>query len=105
MDWEWKNLYGIFLSDTLVTMIRRILNGERWWEGHSTHFYQRLVRTGVSHQRVCVVAISASGGLAVFGTLEVFSVGHGLIWLSLGLLSMFVLIMIVHIRETRLKVS
>jgi len=98
-------LYGIFLSDTLVTMIRRILNGERWWEGHSTHFYQRLVRTGVSHRRVCVLAIFGSSGLAIFGTLEIFSVGHGLLWLSLGLLVMFVMMMIVHIRETRLRAS
>ena len=98
-------LYGIFLIDTLVTMIRRILGGERWWEAHSTHFYQRLVRTGVSHQRVCVLAILGSVGLAIFGTLEILSIGHGLLWLALGVLVMCVIMMIVHARETRLRAS
>ena len=39
-------LYGIFLFDATVTLGRRWLIGERWWEAHAAHFYQRVARSG-----------------------------------------------------------
>jgi UDP-N-acetylmuramyl pentapeptide phosphotransferase/UDP-N-acetylglucosamine-1-phosphate transferase len=41
-----------FLFDSLVTLGRRILRGERWYEAHRSHFYQRLVIRGLSHAQV-----------------------------------------------------
>jgi Fuc2NAc and GlcNAc transferase len=45
-------IHGNFVVDTAVTLARRIWRGERWFEPHRDHFYQRLVRTGKSHQFV-----------------------------------------------------
>ena len=42
-------LHGNFIVDTSVTLARRIRNGERWFEPHREHFYQRLLRAGLSH--------------------------------------------------------
>jgi len=95
--------HGVCLLDATVTLVRRILNREKWWEAHATHFYQRAVRTGVSHRRVSIIAVLLSGVLAILGTFEVLSIGHGLIWLSLGLVLMLVMIRIVQIREERLR--
>lgn len=41
-----------FLFDSIVTLIRRAAKGERWYTAHRSHFYQRLVRNGLSHAQV-----------------------------------------------------
>jgi UDP-N-acetylmuramyl pentapeptide phosphotransferase/UDP-N-acetylglucosamine-1-phosphate transferase len=45
-------LHANFVLDTGVTLARRVLRGERWYEPHREHFYQRLVRGGRSHSFV-----------------------------------------------------
>jgi UDP-N-acetylmuramyl pentapeptide phosphotransferase/UDP-N-acetylglucosamine-1-phosphate transferase len=42
-------LHANFVLDTGITLARRVLRGERWYEAHREHFYQRLVRSGRSH--------------------------------------------------------
>ena len=41
-----------FLFDGLTTLARRVLRGERWFEAHRSHYYQRLVQARLSHGRV-----------------------------------------------------
>lgn len=38
-----------FVLDTGITLLRRILRGEKWHQPHREHFYQRLVRAKKSH--------------------------------------------------------
>jgi UDP-N-acetylmuramyl pentapeptide phosphotransferase/UDP-N-acetylglucosamine-1-phosphate transferase len=38
-----------YILDTTITLIRRHLHGEKVYEAHKEHFYQRLVRAGQSH--------------------------------------------------------
>ena len=44
-----------FVLDTAITLLRRVIKGENWWQGHREHFYQRLVRSGASHPLVTVI--------------------------------------------------
>ena len=37
-----------YLADATVTLIRRLLRGERVWQAHRTHFYQRATDNGHS---------------------------------------------------------
>jgi UDP-N-acetylmuramyl pentapeptide phosphotransferase/UDP-N-acetylglucosamine-1-phosphate transferase len=41
-----------FLADASWTLLRRLLRGERIWEAHRQHFYQRAVQRGRSHAAV-----------------------------------------------------
>jgi UDP-N-acetylmuramyl pentapeptide phosphotransferase/UDP-N-acetylglucosamine-1-phosphate transferase len=41
-----------FLFDSVVTLARRIVRGERWYAAHRSHYYQRLVVRGLSHAQV-----------------------------------------------------
>jgi UDP-N-acetylmuramyl pentapeptide phosphotransferase/UDP-N-acetylglucosamine-1-phosphate transferase len=41
-----------FLFDSLLTLARRVLRGERWYAAHRSHYYQRLVQGGLSHAQV-----------------------------------------------------
>jgi UDP-N-acetylmuramyl pentapeptide phosphotransferase/UDP-N-acetylglucosamine-1-phosphate transferase len=57
--------------DATLTLGRRALRGERVWQAHKQHAYQRAVQRGWSHQAV-VIAIMLTNialvGLAVFAT-------------------------------------
>lgn len=44
-----------FLVDASMTLSARILAGERWWQPHVSHVYQRWIRTGRSHAFVTSV--------------------------------------------------
>lgn len=47
--WHWLMLFGVFLVDATVTLIIRILHGERWYEAHCSHAYQKTARRLTSH--------------------------------------------------------
>jgi UDP-N-acetylmuramyl pentapeptide phosphotransferase/UDP-N-acetylglucosamine-1-phosphate transferase len=41
-----------FLADASLTLARRLLRGERVWQAHREHFYQRAVQMGLGHAAV-----------------------------------------------------
>lgn len=58
--WSWLILLGVFIVDATVTLVRRVLNRERWYEPHRDHAYQHAAQRYNSHGRVaaCVAAIN-----------------------------------------------
>jgi UDP-N-acetylmuramyl pentapeptide phosphotransferase/UDP-N-acetylglucosamine-1-phosphate transferase len=38
-----------FAADASLTLVARMARRERWWEGHRTHYYQRLAQLGAGH--------------------------------------------------------
>jgi len=56
--WAWLILGGVFFVDASVTLLRRLLRGERLYEAHRSHAYQWLARRWGSHGKVtCGVLI------------------------------------------------
>jgi Fuc2NAc and GlcNAc transferase len=53
-----------FIGDATVTLLRRMLRGERWYEGHRQHAYQHLAIRWGSHGKV-TLAYTAFNVLAV----------------------------------------
>jgi Fuc2NAc and GlcNAc transferase len=69
----WLLLLGVFIFDATATLIRRVAAGERWYEAHRKHAYQRLLAAGWSHGRVtgfAIAAIVVMGGFAAAGTVH-----------------------------------
>jgi len=62
----WVLLLGVFVFDASVTLVRRILRRERWYEAHRSHAYQRVVQAGWSHRTVTVAVIIVNVGLGIF---------------------------------------
>ena len=60
-------LFMPLYADALLTLIRRLLRGERVWEAHREHAYQRLVQSGWPHHRVAAVYVLATLITAVLG--------------------------------------
>lgn len=49
--------FSNFIFDTTATLIRRIFRGERWYQAHRSHFYQRMTSLGMSHSKVTRVEL------------------------------------------------
>ena len=58
-----------YLADSTITLLRRLVAGERIWQAHSQHFYQRAVRRGLSHATVVRIILLANGVLIVLALL------------------------------------
>lgn len=71
--WGWRGetwplwfpamVFAPFIADASVTLLRRSLRGEKFWEAHREHYYQRMVRSGVGHARTawCWYAVMGAG--------------------------------------------
>ena len=51
-------LHANFVLDTGITLLRRLIRGERWYAPHREHFYQRLIRSGKSHAFVTTAEVA-----------------------------------------------
>ncbi len=47
-------LMSVFIIDATLTLLARVLCGERWYTAHAQHVYQRLIAQGWSHRKVLV---------------------------------------------------
>ncbi|MCA8101652.1 MraY family glycosyltransferase [Burkholderia contaminans] len=62
--WGWRTgvwpiwfpamVFAPFIADASVTLLRRLLRREKFWQAHREHYYQRMVRSGVSHGRTAI---------------------------------------------------
>lgn len=57
-------VFSPFLVDASLTLLRRVLRGERFWEAHREHYYQRLIRMGWSHRRTVLAEYALMAGVA-----------------------------------------
>lgn len=71
--WGWRGgvwplwfpamVFAPFIADASVTLLKRLLRGEKFWQAHREHYYQRMVRTGMGHARTaaCWYAVMLVG--------------------------------------------
>lgn len=65
-------VFAPFVGDASVTLLRRLLRGERVWQAHRQHYYQRLILSGWSHRRTALsefvlMGLCAAVALACLG--------------------------------------
>lgn len=61
-------VFAPFICDATLTLLKRLLCGERVWQAHREHYYQRLVRMGFGHRGAAYIeyaAMAACAGLAL----------------------------------------
>ncbi len=60
--WQ-SNIWGIwfpilvfspFIIDATVTLMKRLVRGEKVWQAHRSHYYQRLVQMGLGHKKLAI---------------------------------------------------
>lgn len=87
-------VFSPFIVDATVTLIKRLLRGEKIWQAHRSHYYQRLVQVGWGHRKT---AVREYGLMLLVGTSAVWLVGQPIwvqwvglvIWLIIYALLMF----------------
>ena len=89
--WQPLLLASAFLVDAGLTLLRRFARGEKVWQAHREHLYQRAIAHGASHGQVCLayaawtgVAIALAAWLVPMGTAVAWSVTLG--WLISGII-------------------
>jgi UDP-GlcNAc:undecaprenyl-phosphate/decaprenyl-phosphate GlcNAc-1-phosphate transferase len=61
---------ALYLADTAWTLQRRIRHGQRPFEAHRTHIYQRWCDVGWSHQEVTLLTAAFTVLLSLFGAIS-----------------------------------
>ena len=62
-------VFSPFIVDSTITLLRRLLLGEKIWQAHRSHYYQRLVQMGWGHRKTALVEyclMLAAGASAIF---------------------------------------
>lgn len=63
-------VFGVFIGDATLTLVKRLARRERVWQPHRSHYYQRLVRLGAGHRGTALLAyflMAAAGAAALYG--------------------------------------
>ena len=73
-----------YLADATITLLSRMIRGERFWEAHREHFYQRALRNGWPVHRVlarlgllhaCLITLAFYGGGNRDGGTQLIAIG------------------------------
>lgn len=52
--WTWLILLAVFVVDATLTLLRRFMAGQQWYQGHSSHAYQKAAKRFNSHSKVTI---------------------------------------------------
>lgn len=80
-------VFSPFIVDASLTLLKRLLRGEKVWQAHREHYYQRLIRLGQSHRDIALaeyalmMACGLSALLSLYAALPV-QIALGLAWLA-----------------------
>ncbi|MGZ5008661.1 MAG: MraY family glycosyltransferase [Methylobacter sp.] len=90
--WVWLILLGVFIVDATVTLFRRVLRGEKFYQAHRSHAYQYASRIVGAHRPVTL----AVGAINLFWLMPVASLValdklDGIIGLALAYLPLLLL--------------
>lgn len=63
-------IFSPFIADASVTLLKRLLRREKFWQAHREHYYQRMVRSGVGHTLTAIswyVVMVVGASIALWG--------------------------------------
>ncbi|SER18297.1 UDP-N-acetylmuramyl pentapeptide phosphotransferase/UDP-N-acetylglucosamine-1-phosphate transferase [Nitrosomonas sp. Nm51] len=64
-------IFSPFIVDATVTLIKRLARGEKIWQAHRQHYYQRMVQSGFGHKNT-----------ALFGYGLMLMAGASAVWVN-----------------------
>ena len=50
----WLILLAPFIGDSTFTLLKRMINREKWYKAHNSHAYQKLYKLGWSHSKLAI---------------------------------------------------
>lgn len=81
-------VFSPFICDATVTLLKRLMRGEKVWQAHRTHYYQRMVQMGWGHRKTAYAEYSLmmmTGGSAIMliGQSTSIQLGSLILWILL----------------------
>lgn len=66
-------IFSPFIVDATVTLLLRLIRGEKIWQAHRSHYYQRLVQLGWGHRRTVLAeyALMLACSLSALASLNI----------------------------------
>lgn len=74
-------VFSPFVLDATATLLKRALRGERVWQAHREHYYQRVVQLGAGHRNTALVEYALMG---LVGISALWALQHPGTQLALG---------------------
>ena len=65
-----------YLADSTITLIRRAINGEKVWQAHRSHFYQRATDRGFTVGQVVAYVFAVNIALAALASVTLAAPGR-----------------------------
>lgn len=64
-------VFAPFILDATVTLFKRLLRGEKVWQAHKEHYYQRMIQLGYGHKKTALYAYILMFSSGIIGTYAV----------------------------------
>ncbi|MHB8453184.1 MAG: MraY family glycosyltransferase [Acidiferrobacterales bacterium] len=96
-------VFSPFVVDATITLFRRLARGEKVWQAHKTHCYQRLVQTGWGHRRTvlweyALMLACLASALWAKSRLPAVQAGVLLVW---GVVYVSLMFFVLHLERRR----
>jgi UDP-N-acetylmuramyl pentapeptide phosphotransferase/UDP-N-acetylglucosamine-1-phosphate transferase len=89
--WAAILIFSPFIADASVTLVRRMIRGEKIWQAHKTHYYQKLAQAGWGHRKTALTEYAIMVGCGV----TALSSQHATVILQMILLAGWVLFYVI----------
>ena len=96
-------LYAVYLTDSGVTLLNRMIRGEKWWQAHRSHFYQRAVQSGLSHAQVSLAVLAINIIFAVLASLLIIDKVNTPTAIVVTMVILISLMFLINLRFNRIK--
>jgi UDP-N-acetylmuramyl pentapeptide phosphotransferase/UDP-N-acetylglucosamine-1-phosphate transferase len=90
-----------YLADATLTLLRRLGNGEKVWEAHRSHFYQRATNNGFTVSQIVGRVFAINAALVALAFLSVWMPGSMMQVATLGLGGVLVVWLLVSFSRKR----
>ncbi len=98
--WVAVLVFSPFIVDATITLLRRLLQREKVWQAHKTHYYQQLVQAGWGHRKTVLweyILMAACAGSAIWAVRQSGTVQ----WWTIGFWGMVYALLIVMARRLK----
>lgn len=96
-------LYAVYLADTGVTLLHRVIKREKWWQAHRSHFYQRAVQSGFSHAQVSLSVMLINIVLALLASLLIVGMVDATTAIAVTMVILISLMFLINSRFNNIK--
>jgi UDP-N-acetylmuramyl pentapeptide phosphotransferase/UDP-N-acetylglucosamine-1-phosphate transferase len=66
-------LFAMFWIDASYTLARRAFRGEKVWQAHNEHWYQKAIRAGNTHRKILLIHLTCNTVIACLALLSTLS--------------------------------